>query len=631
MNFFANQERARSQIKKLVFLYGLTVLFVGVATGFIVALVYFNSDSSVDWAESTALQSLLQDALFQQVWLSSTAIVSVVILAISGIKIMMLGTPGPTIAKMVGAIPLEEIEETLAIKQYKNVVEEMALASGTPVPKLYLMDQDQSINAFVAGTDINSSVLAVTKGCLEKLNRHELQGVIAHEYSHLFNGDMLLNVRLMGLLGGLTSIFHLGRILLHSGSSARRVRSSNNKKGDGNALALVGIGLCLVGGLGVFLASLLKSRISQKKEYLADASSVQYTRNPEGILGALKKIFADSQRGQIQATKSSEVAHFFLVDPVVSHFMQLATHPPLQKRLKAIDPRFNEKDFLTNEIPKLKKEMIELQGELSQTNRSHRPAMSSFADQGISQLSMAVPLAAKLTKSERPEWVKAKAAALLLWEDNSLDQGLKFIEKNESKQFLESVVRLRQEIKAKKRELIDELDVLAPDLFSIGREDGKSIINFLHELRKADGKTSLNEYLITRFCHEVVRKESAFVAKKLKLKQVESEIGIILSLLAQICPSQKDDGEVCFRQALEKKSSLLAGAKLQFAPKITYANLDSSFDRLRFLAPLEKEKFLQLAIEVVKYDNQVSSVEKTWLKLLGQVLAVPSKEIEMMW
>src|SRR5205085_2001576 len=211
-----------------------------------------------------------------------------------------------------------------------NVVEEMAIASGVPVPQVYVMDGEPGINAFAAGHSASDAAISVTHGAMTMLTRDELQGVIAHEFSHLLNGDMKLNLRLMGLIFGILCLTVIGRILIRT-------------RGRKNPLPLLGLALIIVGWVGVLFGRLIQAAVSRQREFLADASAVQFTRNPSGLAGALKKIGGIAEGSALQSHRAEEASHFFFANGLKSGFFGFATHPPLIERIRALDPSFDGK------------------------------------------------------------------------------------------------------------------------------------------------------------------------------------------------------------------------------------------------------------------------------------------------
>jgi Zn-dependent protease with chaperone function len=256
-------------------------------------------------------------------------------------KIFELSGGGESVAETLGGKQVPANTTDLSERILLNVVEEMALASGTPVPPVYLIEE-AAINAFAAGTTPQNAVIGITRGALDSLKRDELQGVIAHEFSHILNGDMRLNIRLIGILNGILLIALLGYFLMRlSGESSSR-SSRSDKKGGAAWLIVVGVILYVIGYIGVFFSHLIKSAVSRQREFLADASAVQFTRNPSGISGALQRIGGLAERGRIRSSHAEEVSHLFFANGVRESFLGwLATHPPLITRILRIDPHFN--------------------------------------------------------------------------------------------------------------------------------------------------------------------------------------------------------------------------------------------------------------------------------------------------
>lgn len=304
MNFFESQDRVRKHTFQLVLLFGLAVVTLIIMVNLLVMVVfgYINSE-----------QMQGRGALFQQMdwqtFASVSAGVGAVVLVGSLYKIMALSAGGKVVAEALGGQLIPQNTDDLKQRKLLNVVEEMAIASGTPAPPVYILVGEPGINAFAAGFSPRDAVIGVTQGLIEHLSREQLQGVIAHEFSHIFNGDMRLNIRLMGVLNGILIIGIAGYYLLYSTSFSRRGRS--NDKGAAGILALA-IGLMVIGFAGTFFGGLIKAAVSRQREYLADASAVQFTRNPDGIAGALKRIGGLEFGSIVENPGAPEVSHAFL-------------------------------------------------------------------------------------------------------------------------------------------------------------------------------------------------------------------------------------------------------------------------------------------------------------------------------
>jgi len=339
VDFFAHQDRARKHTGLLVFYFVITVLIimatVYVALMAVLAFSTQNKPNAIDFFS-------FQPELLVGVILS----VGVVIASGSLYQTWLLSGDGSSVALQLGGIKVLPNTRNLEERILLNVVEEMALASGTPVPPVYVLENEQGINAFAAGTTPQNAVVGVTRGCIETLSRDELQGVIAHEFSHILNGDMKLNIRLIGLLHGILLIAMLGYGLFRI-ASQMPVRSSGKDDDAKGAVAFVvamlvfGAMLLGIGYTGVFFAGLIQAAVSRQREFLADASAVQFTRNPLGIAGALKRIGGWKKKSIVQATYAKEASHLFFSQGLAAQFF--ATHPPLALRIQRIEPTFNGK------------------------------------------------------------------------------------------------------------------------------------------------------------------------------------------------------------------------------------------------------------------------------------------------
>ena len=340
MNFFDAQDQARRTTRRLVLAYiTATIIIVAGVTAIIGFAFYAGAQYAGQQEQITPGQFIGNNpGLFASIALLATLL----ILGSSLFKTSRLSAGGGRVAvDMGGTLVPTDVQDPLR-RRLRNVVEEMAIASGVPVPEIYVMEQEHGINAFAAGFSPSDAAIAVTRGTLELLDRDELQGVIAHEFSHILNGDMKLNIRLMGVLFGIMVLALIGRLIMRGGFHASIV-SSRRDRGSA-AILMVGIGLVVLGGIGIFFARMIKAGVSRQREFLADASAVQFTRQSAGIAGALKKIGGFSEGSKISATDPEEVSHM-LFGSGASLSGMFATHPPLVDRIQALDPSFKKGDF----------------------------------------------------------------------------------------------------------------------------------------------------------------------------------------------------------------------------------------------------------------------------------------------
>jgi Zn-dependent protease with chaperone function len=337
VNFFDAQDRARQTSRRLVAAYiAATIAIVLGVTGIVAFALFSFSEAGYGYTAGDFI------ARNTPLLVATALLTTLFILGSSLFKTSVLSAGGGRVATdMGGTLVPADVQDPLR-RRLRNVVEEMAIASGVPVPEIYVLEQESGINAFAAGYSPSDAAVAVTRGALELLDRDELQGVIAHEFSHILNGDMRLNIRLIGVLYGIMVLGLLGRMIVRGGHHSSIISSRRNRGAP--AVILIGLGLVILGAIGVFFARMIKAGVSRQREMLADASAVQFTRQSSGIANALKKIGGYSAGSLITSADPEEVSHMLF--GTGARFSGLfATHPPLVQRIQALDPSFKETDF----------------------------------------------------------------------------------------------------------------------------------------------------------------------------------------------------------------------------------------------------------------------------------------------
>ena len=367
MDFFEHQERARRGTLWLIVCFCLAVVMV-------ILSVYAAAVGIVGFIEAKENEGQIR-LWIPELFAAVTASTLVVIVTGSLYKVWQIGSSGEHVAQSLGGREVQANTRDLGERILLNVVEEMALASGTPVPPVYIMDNESGINAFAAGTTPQNAVVGITRGAVDTLSRDQLQGVIAHEFSHILNGDMRLNIRLMGWLHGILVLALIGYTILRALSHGTYGSSSSSKDGKKNeggfiiVLLLVAAALIIIGYVGVFFAQLIKAAVSRQREYLADASAVQFTRNPDGIAGALIKIGGWHDQSKIKAASAEEASHMFFGSPMLTSLF--ATHPPLPDRVRRIDPQFDGRFPAVSELTHTGDEIIDPRSlSMARSNRS---------------------------------------------------------------------------------------------------------------------------------------------------------------------------------------------------------------------------------------------------------------------
>ncbi|HEU5133999.1 MAG TPA: M48 family metallopeptidase [Steroidobacteraceae bacterium] len=323
MDFFARQEAARRTTRWLLAAFLVSVALVVIAVDAVVAFVIASAEPGASPVNAVV---------------GSSVVVLGIICGASLFKTLSLRAGGGTVARSLGGTRIERNTGDVALKRLHNVVEEMAIASGVTMPEVYVLEHEDGINAFAAGNSPADAAIAVTRGAATRLKRDELQGVIAHEFSHILNGDMRLNVRLLGWTFGLLAVAIVARVVLQSSPHS----GGRSRKDGAGALMLAALAAMVLGYIGVFFGRLLQAAVSRHRERLADASAVQFTRNPVGLSGALLKIAGASAGSRLVTPEAEEVAHMLFAAGLPRLF---ATHPPIEERLKALDPGFNASEL----------------------------------------------------------------------------------------------------------------------------------------------------------------------------------------------------------------------------------------------------------------------------------------------
>jgi Zn-dependent protease with chaperone function len=329
MDFFQRQDEARHRTTQLLVYFGLGIITLTALIYILSAFVFLYLGASADQRPT-----LWDPSLFSVVTLGVLIVVGIGSL----IKAGQLASGGKSVALMLDGQEVSPDTTDLRERRLLNVVEEMALASGVPVPPVYILPE-KGINAFAAGHGPGDTVVAVSQGCLTYLTRDELQGVIGHEFSHVLNGDVRLNLRLVAWIFGIMAVSQVGWVVMQLAGNSR---SSDDKKGGGG-IFILGLGLYLLGLGGAFFGWLIQAAVSRQREHLADASAVQFTRNPDGICGALKKIGGLEIGSQMTNPHAGEVSHMFMADAFMGKRLTglFDTHPPLEERIRQLDAQWD--------------------------------------------------------------------------------------------------------------------------------------------------------------------------------------------------------------------------------------------------------------------------------------------------
>ena len=595
MDFFGAQEQARRQTRWLIVLFVMAVAAVIVAV-YLAMIVVIGADGEQPL-------SFWNGSLF----LAVAAATSLFITGGSLYKISALASGGgESVAEALGGRLVSRASGDFLEKRLLNVVDEMAIASGVPTPKVFILDDEQGINAFAAGFTTQQAVVAVTRGTLEQLSRDELQGVIAHEFSHILNGDMRLNLRLIGILHGILLLALIGRILLRGGG---RGRSKN-------------------GGGIVFFGNLIKAAASRQREFLADASAVQFTRNPDGIGGALKKI-GGFEQSAIHHPKAEEASHLFFGKGISTLFGFLATHPPIDERIRRIDRSFRMEQMRSagaGSQPAAGVTGFAASGRVAITPQQ---VVASVGTVTPRQVAYAHDLIESLPPSIRddyhhPDRARGLVYALLVAGEAQPDQVLHSALRDEAAEVVElAAARVPELIAAGRATWLPILELAMPAL----REDGPGAERLLANAKRlieADGNITLFEYLVDSLLRAALtgKPGDKGIIQPYPQKRVHEDCATVLSLLVHLGHRNMAAAQRAFAEAaafLPPDGEWTLSAR----DALPLSRFDQSLTRLATLDYRFRARLIEACSAAIAHDGQVSIHEAEVLRIIGAKLDCP--------
>lgn len=677
-SFYENQLQARRKTGLLAFYFALAVVLIVLA----VDVVLFFADRYVFVAQGVygpahEFSLAAFKGFFSWMGSKNGIIASVITLGVlllgSAFKTLQLSKKGgDQVAIMAGGTWVDLNTTDARERQLLNVVEEMAIASGIKPPHVYLLREEAGINAFVAGLTPNETALAVTQGALETFTRDELQGVIGHEFSHILNSDMRINVRLIGLLAGILMIGQIGRVLMRTQS--RRI-STGSKKG-GNPLPLIGFALYLIGSVGLFFGQLIKAALSRQREFLADASSVQFTRNPLGIGGALLKIRNASQQSYLRSARAEDISHMCFGTVMSHRFNALfATHPPLDERIQAIDPSLESK-LETRQATDIKQKIQSgkerFGGPSAAENLS--AGVSGFTETGLSEgfsretsswgntvaadttqdftghdptLAHLVPQKLKasvgtlteaqvhwaeklhqripdrlLTYAHHPQQAPTLLYAMVLaapQHDAIVNQALKALLTPEQ---LSQVLALRTTITAMPVALrLPLFDITMPTLQHLPADNKAMIMQTLRGVIGADKRYTLSECAYYMLAEKYLQPKAKDGRTINSMNKVQKQVVTVFAALAQAAKREKQDQQAQFDHAMRCLGIQNEESALQ--QPLSASALTDAMQILGRLSPLLKRSLVENAVDMVLADHLAHLTELELLRAFCEMLDCP--------
>jgi Zn-dependent protease with chaperone function/uncharacterized tellurite resistance protein B-like protein len=611
MDFFAQQDRARRASRWLVLWYLLAAVFVvfcfnlAGALGYAVlatfGLLPLAGGEVLVWQglARTYWHALANVPLVFHLWVSG--IVGSIVAGVSAWRMWQLSEGGPAIAGMLGARYLERGRASAPESRLLNVVEEMSIASGISVPPVYLLPYDDAVNALVAGHTPNEAVIIVTRGLVQKLTRDELQGVMGHEFSHILNGDMALNVRLAGLLGGLTCFGEMGERMVYGAAEVARGKSRENVGGEVFG-ALFGALIAFTGFPGSFAAEAIKGAISRQRELLADAASVQFTRNPDGIAGALDAVLLLRAGTTLRGMHLDELSHMFFL-PAVAHWWSFPTHPPIEERIGHVHPRFQRDDY-------------------RRTRPGHyggdgRVAVLDGAGNVVKVMGGLGALAA-VVEAPRPEHVD-HARRLL----ERLPQALKARlagPEGAAQAILELLGRHGELAGLGRHQSLLAIELALPALKQLAQKARDAFLADVSRVVEADGKVTLSEFVQATLLRQHLRAGAGkpIPTQFRQVEEVAQDAHLVLSLIAHA--SQGDT------EAAHAKGKAILGIDLPGpvpVAALSTTRLAEALERLRHLQPFQKPRVLKACVEAAAADGQFRLAEAELVRAVAATLDCP--------
>ncbi|EHZ7349843.1 M48 family metallopeptidase [Vibrio parahaemolyticus] len=609
MDFFHHQDTARQRTGLLVMLFTLAVLAITGLVSVISIGIYFYFTG-----EPFTTQSIISYCL-----LSFVGVLLVVSIS-SFIRLSELNANGGRgVAESIGGKLISTDTSNAKHRQLLNVVEEMSIASGIPVPPVYVMAEEHGINAFAAGMSIDDAVIGVTQGALNAFSRDELQGVIAHEFSHILNGDMRLNTRMIGALFGITCIAHFGHLILDNSNSTRHVSRSSSDSNKGFAVIILIAIVCLVlGWLGTLFGNMIKAAISRQREFLADASAVQFTRNDQGIAGALKKIGSNVQGSTLNTKASDEMSHMMFGQSKLSGFSGLfATHPPLDERIRRIEPHWDGSYAQHSHAQSTAFENEQVSGFIvgggSPASQPASPSeqLNETGQRLISQLPPELVDIAREPYSARfiafalifdgsdiqREMIKsyvplASQSTLLPWLDYDLPLHLRF----------------------------PLLELALPALKSLSEAQKISLCKVLRELSETDNQYSLAEWCVINLLEKQLLASFGFIKQHKTLKQLEESVFWLLRELAWVSHSQADKAQRAYHCALAH----LGFPEMKLEPANSNWHLSrAALELLLQLKPKDRRMFVKACRLAIESDGEITVAEGEIYRVIACFLEVP--------
>lgn len=623
-NFFQRQAQARKSCRNLIILFILAVLLIAIIMSFALRLIWIlfvAHQAFLPYSGSQYYYHKLHDFIFfdpVSFFLIALAVILFILIA-SWIKTIHLQKGGGEIALMLGGRLLINHTDDPAERQLLNVVEEMAIASGIPVPLVFVLDNERSINAFAAGFTLYDAAIAVTSGTLDQLTRDELQGVIAHEFSHILNGDMRLNIQMIGILYGILVIGIIGSEIIEH-------RNITGKTGI--VLITAGILLGIIGYIGTFMGRLIQSAVSRHKEYLADASAVQFTRNPMGLASALKKIGGYVRGSRINSAKAKQARHLFFSE---SHpdelFPFLDTHPPLEDRIRLLEPTFDGKFTKIKAAEPLPVTPFIATKPADIINRVGNPSKDDFGH----SLALLALIPGQIRQAlNTPQGSATVICALLLGNNcnekatqlNALQRAIALHGNvEETTRFCDLINNLPQDIR------LPLVEIAMPSLRSLTGMEKRNFLIVINALIMADNKVTLFEFTVQWMINKLLSDTEDISSKVTFFSYSPIGLDILIILSALACAGNignEGKARLAFIAGVERIPEL-ASKKPDFSyeQNIAFLKVGSALKQLNYASFKIKQSVIDACAHCAFSDQTITVSEADLLRVISLALSCP--------
>ncbi|MFN6969495.1 MAG: M48 family metallopeptidase [Rheinheimera sp.] len=631
VDFFKAQDQARRNTKLLVLLFGLAVFCLLLLTNLLLLITLGVMSPEQGQLVFSFANPQAWSALPWPIMGWTSLFIVLLIGIVVALKRAELRQGGQVIAKALGGTRLDHQIADPKQRMLLNVVEEMAIAAGVPVPPVYLMPE-AGINAFAAGYAPADAVIGITEGCLQQLNRDQLQGVVAHEFSHILNGDMRMNIRLIALLQGILFIGHAGYYLLRSAgrsSTAISIGSSRSKNNNGGGIFALALGLMVLGYLGSFFGNLIKAAVSRQREFLADASAVQFTRNPQGIAGALKAIGAVGSRGsRVKHPNADEMSHLFFGEAISRWTSLFATHPPLAERIKRIEPSWLGKFPTASALDDVTQSQMASDRTATSGDIATPQSTLHSAMQGNPGAQMLAALPTLLLHSSRHAPSAPALVCACLIQPEHLARQMHFVKELGSAALLADVDRLYDQVSLlTARQKLQLLQLVIPALKQQTAQQFGYLQQLVETLVNCDGRQDLLEWSLVCWLEHCVGAQ--FDTEQIyrgdrasSLSQVE---GAALSMLS-VCTRQNPDPAVQ-QQAWFAGLSALGLPTTTVEPAADLEHLKALLPQLIQTAPMLKKQLWQMVQAAIQADRQINDDEALIFDALALLLELPKPNL----